>query len=222
MIPDLYFQYVRGGRPEAMAAVFEHNRHDILSLIALTCRLGRLLDGSAADVAATAAATVPALRAVPPAVPVTAAESLPAVADLFAAARIYEDLGLLEEACSRYEQALAVRRDVALRARVATRLAAISKRVGRHERAVQLWRRLATLGLTGCEPFVELAKHYEHRAHDYDAAIQAVEEALAVVELQVLRRQVGAVSERAALHHRLARLVSKRDRQRGRSLSALA
>ena len=99
-----------------------------------------------------------------------------------------------------------------MRARVASRLAALCKRAGRHERAVQLWKRLAGLGLTGCEPFVELAKHFEHRQRDYDAAINAVEEALAVSELRVLRRQPGAAAERAALEHRLARLLAKRQR----------
>ena len=119
---------------------------------------------------------------------------------------------MLEEACARYEQALAVKRDLVVRARVASRLAALCKRAGRHERAVQLWRRLATLGLTGCEPFVELAKHFEHRQHDYDAAIEVVQEALAVAELRALRRQAGAAAERAALEHRLARLLAKRNR----------
>jgi hypothetical protein len=108
-----------------------------------------------------------------------------------------------------------IRRDVAIRARVAQRLAALCKRAGRHERAVQLWRRLASLGLTGCEPFVELAKHFEHRLRDYDAAIQVVEEALTVVEIQVLRRRPGAAAERAALEHRLARLLAKRGRAAG-------
>ena len=191
MIPDLYFRYLRGGDPRSMVTVFEHNLHDVLSLVALTCRLGRLLDGPTVTISA---------------------ESGPSVFELFAAARIYEDLGLLEEAYARYEQALAAKRDIAVRARVASRLAALCKRAGRHERAVQLWRRLATLGLTGCEPFVELAKHYEHRLRDYDAAIGAVEEALAVAEIQALRRQPGAVAERAALEHRLARLLAKRQR----------
>jgi tetratricopeptide (TPR) repeat protein len=174
-----------------MAAVFEHNLHDVLSLVALTCRLGRLLDSSPA-------AAQP--------------DVVPSIFELFGAARIYEDLGLLEEAYARYERALDSRRDVAVRARVASRLAALCKRAGRHERAVQLWRRLAALGLTGCEPFVELAKHFEHRARDYDAAIGAVEEALAVSELRLLRRQPGAAAERADLEHRLARLLAKRQR----------
>ena len=191
MIPDLYFRYLRGEDPREMVAVFEHNLHDLLSLVALTCRLGRLLDGPVVAVEADAG---------------------PSVFELFAAARIYEDLGLLEEAYARYEQALLGRRDVAVRARVASRLAALCKRAGRHERAVQLWKRLAALGLTGCEPFVELAKHFEHRRRDYDAAINVVEEALAVSELRVLRGQPGAAAERVALEHRLARLLAKRHR----------
>jgi uncharacterized protein YprB with RNaseH-like and TPR domain len=186
MIPDLYFRYLRGGDPRMMAAVFEHNLHDLLSLVGLTCRIGRLLD----------AATDPP----------------PSVYELFGAARVYEDLGLLEEAYARYEQALAAQRDAAIRARVASRLAALCKRVGRYERAIQLWRRLASLGLTGCEPFVELAKHFEHRAHDYDAAITVVEEALAVCELHQFRNRPGAATERADLEHRLARLLAKRRR----------
>src|SRR5690606_21349720 len=132
-----------------------------------------------------------------------ASAACPSAFELFAAGRIYEDLGLFEEACARYEQALATRRGVAARARVASRLAALCKRVGRYERARQLWRWLATLGLTGCEPFVELAKHYEHRLRDYDAAIQVVEEALTVSELRALRHQPGAAAERSALEHRL-------------------
>ena len=194
MIPDLYFRYLRGGDPGLMAMVFEHNLHDLLSLVALACRLGQLLDGPAG------------------ATPDVNPGASPGVYELFAAARIYEDLGLWDLACARYEQALRVGRAVDMRARVASRLAALCKRAGRHEQALQLWRRLASLGLTGCEPYIELAKHFEHRLRDYDAALQVVEEALGVVEIQELRRRPGAAAERAALEHRRARLQQKRRR----------
>jgi uncharacterized protein YprB with RNaseH-like and TPR domain len=206
MIPELYFQYLRGGDARAMAAVFEHNLHDVLSLVALTCRLAGLLDDSSEPLAAPDAASVPM-----PSRPTYTAS----VFELFGAARIYEDLGLLEEACARYEQALLLKRDTAVRARVASRLAALCKRAGNHERAVQLWRRLASLGLTGCEPYVELAKHFEHRARDYDAAIEVVQEALTAVEVRALRQQPGAAAERADLDRRLARLLAKRSRVAG-------
>ncbi|MGE3908784.1 MAG: ribonuclease H-like domain-containing protein [Chloroflexota bacterium] len=200
MIPDLYFRYLRGGDPGLMAMVFEHNLHDLLSLVALVCRLGWLLDGPAD---------------VPP-------HAAPSVYELFGAARIYEDLGLWDEAFVRYEQALRTGRAIEVRARVAARLAALCKRAGRHERALQLWRRLASLGLTGCEPYIELAKHFEHRLRDYDAAVQVVEEALGALEIQALRRRPGVAAERAALEHRLARLHQKRRRARGASVSASA
>jgi uncharacterized protein YprB with RNaseH-like and TPR domain len=194
MIPELYFQYVRGGAPEPMAPVFAHNLDDILSLVAVACRLGRLLgDEVQADHEAQ---------------------------DLFAAGRIFEDLGLVDAACDRYERALTAGRQVLVRAQVAGRLAALCKRLGRQERAIQLWQRLATLRLSGCEPHVELAKHYEHRVRDYGAAIAMVEEALAIVEVRQIRRLTGAVAERRELERRLARLLAKQ--ARGRSATAVA
>lgn len=214
MIPELYFRYVRGGDVVPMLGVFEHNLQDVLSLVALACRLGRLLDGPDRHASAPAG---PAGHARTPAGPdgPGPASVEPDARDQLAAARIYEDLGLLDEAYHRYERALAASHGVALRAEAASRLAALCKRTGRHERAIQLWRRLATLGLTGCEPFVELAKQYEHRQRDYDAALAVVEEALAVVELRELRRLPGAAAERAALEHRRARLLAKRRRAAG-------
>ena len=86
----------------------------------------------------------------------------------------------------------------------------VFSRAGRHERAIELWRRLASLGLTGCEPYVELAKHFEHRLHDYDAALEVVEEALALVEIRELRQRPGTATERAELEHRRTRLHQKR------------
>src|SRR5260370_14714758 len=36
LIPTVYFEYLRRKRPDELPRVFEHNRHDILSLAALT------------------------------------------------------------------------------------------------------------------------------------------------------------------------------------------
>ena len=210
MIPDLYFRYLRGGDPGPMALVFEHNLHDLLSLVALTSQLGRLLETLPSAPAGNQPASGSPATEPPASLPMGRSRST--VLELFAAARIYEDLGLWDEACTRYELALSAGRAVDLRARVASRLAALCKRAGRHERAIELWRRLASLGLTGCEPYVELAKHYEHRLHDYAAALEVVEEALALVEIRELRQRPGTATERAELEHRRTRLHQKRPR----------
>lgn len=189
MIPELYFRYVRGGSARPMARVFEHNLHDILSLAAVTCRLGRILG------APTAGADVH---------------------DLFAVARLLEDLGHLDDACACYELALEAGRGSPIRRDVAARLAALCKRSGRPDRAVQLWQRLARGHQATCEPFVELAKHYEWGTRDYAAAITVVEQALVVVQLRQARRASGASGERVDLERRLARLIAKRRRANGR------
>ena len=187
MIPELYFRYVRGGDPSQMVRVFEHNLHDILSLVALACRLGRLLgDPLGTDLGAEAE-------------------------DLCAVAGLYDDLGHRDDASACYEQALARCRTRELEARVAIRLAALSKHVGRPERAVALWRRLIQDGQVGLVPYVELAKHYEHRTRDYPAAIAVVEQALARVRRPTGRQLGGEVLE---LEYRLARLLAKDRRRR--------
>ena len=193
MIPELYFRYVRGGSARAMARVFEHNLHDILSLAAVTCRLGRVLG-----------------------TPTAGADAY----DLFAVARLFEDLGHLDDACACYELALEAGRGTPIRREIAARLAALCKRSGRSERAVQLWQRLALAGgQPTCEPFVELAKHYEWGARDYPAAISVVEQALVAVQVRESRRLAGAAGERAELERRLSRLLTKRRRAEARSPS---
>jgi tetratricopeptide (TPR) repeat protein len=130
-------------------------------------------------------------------------------------ARIYEDLGHWDEACACYERALALARSAPVGTQAASRLAGLCKRAGRPERAVDLWRRLIQSDRAAWAPYVELAKHYEHRARDYAAAIAIVEQALAVLELRELRHRPRAALERADLERRLARLLAKQRREAG-------
>jgi uncharacterized protein len=186
-IPELYFRYVRGGDARPMTRVFAHNLDDVLSLVALACRLGRLMADPLAGVADAE--------------------------DLFAVARLYEDLGYWDDACACYERALDGCRSGEQRGRVASRLAALCKRTGRAERAVELWRRSAAAGEAACQPYVELAKYYEHRARDYARAIAVVEQALTVLELRATQRPFATPTiERAELERRLARLLAKQRR----------
>ena len=194
MIPQLYFRYVRDGDARPIVPVFRHNLDDVLSLVALACRLGRLLGD-----------------------PLGPANERADAEDLGAVGRLYEDLGLADEAVACYERALIVGSGPA-RQRVAVRLALLCKRIGRSQRALELWRRLAASGLVTCGAHVELAKHYEHHTRDYAAAIVVVQEALALLELAETRRRSAAAAERAELERRLGRLLDKQ-RRRTPSLS---
>ncbi|HEY3315833.1 MAG TPA: ribonuclease H-like domain-containing protein [Bacillota bacterium] len=194
LIPLLYFDYLRTGDARIVEPVFTHNRHDLLSLLALTIKAARLV----AD-------------------PLGGAVDDPA--DRFSLARLLERLGRTEESLACYEMALAGPLPEATRERAARRLACLYKRVGQRGRAVDIW--LTLVAETGWTvyPHIELAKYYEHQVRDYDRAIEAVREGLARLSLR--SRAAGPRSapdddpEYVALRHRLRRLEGKRSRRSG-------
>lgn len=182
-IPSLYAAYLRLGQTEPLHGVFDHNRQDLLSLAALLGLLGRRL-------------------AEPLGEPLEADE-------LLAVGRLYDELGLRQEACACLEAALA-RAEGPLRQRVAVRLALAARRTGRYQRALDLWRELS-VGRAAVGALIERAKHDEHRRGDLGAALALVEQALALLELREARDGSDAWRrERADLDRRLARLLRKR------------
>ncbi len=195
-IPERYFQFIRSGDAQPLAAVFEHNRLDLLSLAALTARLLMLVSegASATDDEREACAL----------------------------GRVYERADDTVRAEEAYERAvelarLAIERGERRRQAVewmwtpqgiraeATRALALSARRGRrYPEAAARWRQL--LELQGCPPAFRreateaLAIHHEHRERD-----------LAAARLFALK-SLEAGTEKAwgdAVRHRLARLERK-------------
>ncbi|HET6314033.1 MAG TPA: hypothetical protein VFH60_09365 [Chloroflexia bacterium] len=80
------------------------------------------------------------------------------------------------------------------------RLSFLDKYLQQQEEAVAIWNRLAAEGTHLMFPYLELAKHYEHRVKDYAAAAE-----------YTLLAQVRATNavERAELQHRLDRVAAK-------------
>ena len=63
-IPALYLGYLRGGDPQLLAPVLQHNEHDVVALAALLGRMGRLYgDGEASDARDLLSCALLALRA---------------------------------------------------------------------------------------------------------------------------------------------------------------
>jgi hypothetical protein len=201
LIPSLYADYLRRGEAGPLRRVFGHNRDDLLSLAALATHLGRRL-----------------------AEPL---ESDLGAAELLAVARTYEERGLRAEACAVLEAAhravqapgLAPTRATSmdlgaqglapLPDRIRLALALAYRRSGQRERALALWRDLSrgSMALTG---LIEQAKHFEHQRRDFAAALDLVEQALAILELRELHNAHRRwQDERANLEQRLARLARK-------------
>jgi uncharacterized protein len=156
LIPQIYLDYVRWGRTRPMVGVFYHNLTDILSLVALAIRSGQVI--------------CPALR-----------REQDQFCDHIALGAIQESLGHSDEATQSYQLALRrasdsqypQREDAAIATK---RLSLLLKRLGRYEEAMVLWR----TQMDGPEiyPYLELAKHLEHRLRDYEAAREVIRAAI--------------------------------------------
>ena len=170
-IPSLYFQYLRAGHPGHVLPVFSHNEQDLLTLMALAGHVGRILDR-------------------PDEVDLQAAE-------WFGLGKLYEDLGRYHDSLRAYERGLELDASSDLRAVALRRLSYLYKYLQQREEAVAIWSRLAAEGTHLMFPYLELAKHYEHRVKDYRAA-----EHFTLLAMQRARTAV----ERAELEHRLNRV----------------
>jgi hypothetical protein len=182
-IPARYFRYVHAGDARPLAAVFEHNRLDLLSLALVTARAAQLLEDG--PVAAR-----------------TAREAL-------GMGRLYERGGMMTEAKSSFARAIEFDdADAELRAEALRAYALVARRLRHYDDAADAWRRV--LGLTECPPPIEreaseaLAVHHEHRRRDLASARNFTLRLLNVDE-SVTRRQAAA--------YRLARLDRKLESQ---------
>jgi len=194
LIPQLYFNYVRTQDPAPLAGVFRHNRLDIVSMAAVAGYLGH----AAAD----------PLSAAPAGAPLTGAE-------VYALGRLLFERDALDEAIASFREALKRGLPHALR-REAYRMLAIAcrRRSDHHVAVLHAWVREDGLSIW---PYVELAKYYEHRARDLEAAREWTLRAIDLVQRRRMLRGLGlgasrwpaADRELDELLHRLRRIEAK-------------
>lgn len=190
LIPSLYFDYLRGGDPEPLTLVFEHNAQDVISMVALATVLARGLD-------APGDFEVDDGRA------------------LFNLARYLHQLGFREKATAALEAALTGQEEGELRDRMKMELSYLYRRTGRWPEAAELWTQMARRrDGPWLQAMTSLAKYFEHRAHDLPRARAVVVRALQRVELDMHMQRMGYdQSTREALLLRLARVERKMGRQ---------
>ena len=181
LIPTVYFDYLRRKRPDELPRVFEHNRHDILSLAALT--------GWVAD--AVVRAPVPDFEP----------EALAGLGRLLEPSEPERSL-----AC--YRMALDSGLPTPFRERLLLRLAQGEKRRARWDEARALWE-AAARGPRDFDPrpWEEIAKVHEHRRRDLPAARRVVEEALELARRHRASERVLAAFEHRL--ERLARRLER-------------
>jgi len=189
LIPQIYFDYLRGGPPERLVPVLNHNQLDLRGLAALSSRILSLLSD---------------------------AETL--VQDgleLFGVSRICEKRGEDVRARSLYAKSIASFLPTETD-RVARRsLARLAKRQGDFELACELWRDALGNSRHGYEAYEQLAIYYERKAGDPEQAREIVTQALDELRRAI---QVGDIAPgpyreiKGRFDHRLERLERKSKR----------
>ena len=159
LIPQHYFDYLRGGPAEPLAAVVRHNQMDLRGLAALVGKIDALLrsDNSAE------------------------AKSL----DLFGLSRYLQRRGDSQRAHSACTQAIDRGLPTEYDGQARRELALMAKRRGEHEQAAKLWHELAADASTGIYACVQLAIYYERRAKRLESALEFAR--LALVKARRLR-----------------------------------
>jgi uncharacterized protein len=187
LIPQYYFDYLRGGSPAPLAGVVRHNQMDLRGLAALFGKINALLgreDCGTGDI-----------------------DSL----DVFGLSRFLNRRGESRRAHSACAQALDLGLPAEFSARARRDLALLARRRGEHEQAAALWQEIVADSSDGIHACEQLAIHFERRAKDLAKASEFVQLALAK-----LRRQRTASRDRflvsrferleRRLLHRLERL----------------
>jgi uncharacterized protein YprB with RNaseH-like and TPR domain len=188
-VPGRFFQYVRSSDPRPLVAVLEHNRHDLLSLAAITARLLCLLaagPGEARD-----------------------------PCEALALGRAYERAGFEGRANESFERVLSMMDDgearrqakPLLKIEALRALAFAARRNRKYGAAAARWRQI--VAMPGCptrilrEATEALAIHNEHRARDLAAAKAFALQSLAADARPTFHQ---------AVRHRLARIDRKIER----------
>ena len=186
LIPQIYFDYLRGGPPERLVPVLNHNQMDLRGLAALSSRILSLL---------------------------SEAENLGLDGlELFGVSRICEKRGEDARARKLYEKSISSILPTETDRAARRSLARLAKREGDYDLACELWKNALGNTRHGYEAYEQLAIYYEHKARNPEQAQQVVRQALDELRgaIQVGDITPGAHREfKARFDHRMERLERK-------------
>ncbi|HTC40152.1 MAG TPA: ribonuclease H-like domain-containing protein [Candidatus Acidoferrales bacterium] len=166
LIPQYYFEYLRGGTGQPLAAVVRHNQMDLRGLAALFGKINSLLESREDGFGET--------------------DSL----DLFGLSRFLHRRGEKDLAHSACAYALNAGLPAEFRPRATRELALMAKRRGDRERAASLLHELVANPQETVFACEQLAMHYERHTRDFARAVE-----FAQLGLKTSQRQFGSLRD---------------------------
>jgi uncharacterized protein YprB with RNaseH-like and TPR domain len=186
LIPQIYFDYLRGGSPDPLVPIFHHNQMDLRGLAGLASRVMAVLGD-------------PELHG---------RDGL----ELFGVSRICERRGQSARARALYERSIAADLTPETERAAQRFLARLAKREGDHALACHLWEKMLGDSREGLEAYEQLAIHYERRAREPYRAVELARKALAELRRANRLGMIAAPAYRQRkdrFEKRLARLERK-------------
>ncbi len=185
-IPQSYFDFLRGGPPEAMTEVFRHNRLDLCGLAFLALRICRILaDPENSDCCPE---------------------------ELFGVSRLLQSRGEEHLAERTYRKALGGGLPESARQIAQKELAFLAKRRRDYAASNAFWEELAGSTELGLAAYEQLAVYYEHYARLPGKAAVLAREALVKLQEAFHGRRINPpkyMQLHAKFRHRLARLNAR-------------
>lgn len=190
LIPQYYFDYLRGGSLDPLVGVVRHNQMDLRGLAALFGKINSILASQDTDR--------------------NGIESL----DLFGLSRFLERRGDRDRAQVACTQALQLGLPAEIRPRARRELALLAKRRGDFQAAAVLWHELAADPQDGAFACEQLAIHYERRDRDLARAVEFARLGLAKVKRSCAHSRDPYAARRASrlaekFVNRISRLESR-------------
>lgn len=183
LIPQVYFDYVRTGNTSRMSRVIEHNKFDIISMISLLVKEAEVISDYSSQTFDV----------------------------MFNVGRFYENRGKINKAINIYSMIHEAGETCVKEFFIlgSCRLAYIYKKLELKDDSLEIWEKLKDFPTDlGPEPFLELAKFYEHFKKDIPRALE-----LSETGLEISKKIPKFEPFQEDFKKRLERLKNKLDKQ---------
>jgi uncharacterized protein YprB with RNaseH-like and TPR domain len=190
-IPYIYMEFLRYGKTERLTPVLQHNKLDILSLLALVILLSEKIDHAECE-------SLPAKQAGRLAKLHEQTKSFAKASEIFVYLGEQKNLGDNEKV----EYLLSYGR--------------VQKKRGCFDEAIATWKQATGYGSLAIEAYVELAKYYEHREKSPAEALHFTQKAISIIEAKLsltsLEESRALWDQYGELRHRAKRLFRRVDK----------
>jgi uncharacterized protein YprB with RNaseH-like and TPR domain len=184
MIPQLYFEYIRKRQALLLRDVLEHNFHDIANLILLTMHMGKIVEDPISFLAAEE--------------------------DLYSFARYLYQTQNYMQSLPILEHLIQNSQDSLLRQEALFLLSMIHKKKGDFQSSREYFQQLLIQQKDHPDAIEELAKYYEHREKNFQAALELIDQSIEYCHfLELLGKNSPLLEKKDSLYYRRNRLQKR-------------